>query len=144
MIRFAIVTWFESEFFKNWASLAVAKTMSNLKIIVAKLNDLTLCWKTKILCEFEFSAISLIRDKFANDVFEHFIFSKWNFVTILLMYEFWHNQILRFARSRVIFISKNHFNFFKTLISNRFISNFSKNRIRFRFSFRQIIIMSST
>jgi hypothetical protein len=144
MIRFAIVTWFESEFFKNWASLAVAKIMSSLKIIVAKFNDFILCWKTKILYEFGFSAISLIRDKFANDVFEHFIFFKWNFVTILLMYEFWHSQILRFARFRMIFIFKNHFNFFKILISNRFINNFSKNRIRFRFSFRQIIIMSST
>ncbi len=144
MIRFAIVTWFESEFFKNWASLAVAKTMSSLKITAAKFNDLTLCWKTKILCEFEFSAISLIRDRFANDVFEHFISSKWNFVTILLMYEFWQSQILRFVRFRVIFISKNHFNSLKTLISNRFINDLSKNRIRFTFSFIQIVTMSST
>jgi hypothetical protein len=136
MIRFAIVTWFESEFFKNWTSVAVAKTMSSLKITAAKFNDFILCWKTKILCEFEFSAISLIRDKFANDVFEHFISFKWNFVTILLMYEFWHSQILRFARFRMIFIFKNYFNSLKIFISNRFISNFSKNRIRFRFSFR--------
>jgi hypothetical protein len=144
MIRFAIVTWFEFEFFKNWASLAVAKTMSNLKITAAKFNDLTLCWKTKILCEFEFSAISLTRDRFANDVFEHFISFKWNFVIILLMYEFWHNQILRFARFRMILISKNYFNSLKIRISNRFISNFSKNRIRFTFSFMQMIIMSFT
>jgi hypothetical protein len=62
-----------------------------------------------------------------------FHFFQANFVIILLMYESWHNQILRFARLRMILISKNYFNSLKTFISKRFINDFSKNRIRFTF-----------
>jgi hypothetical protein len=45
----------------------------------------------------------------------------------------YRNQIFRLTRSRVIFIFKNHFNSFSILISNRFISDFSRITFDSRF-----------